>query len=264
MLTTIRRQLLPAIGLLVVMVVICCIAYPAATWAVGQVAFNHQANGSLLKDNGKVVGSALIGQNFVDGQGNPLPQYFQPRPSEAGSSGYDPTSSSASNLGPSDPRLVGYIGGFNTPDGANGKPTVTDPWATPTDPYCVPTDATTGDPADPPSTRQKLARNSDGTYICDANTIPERAITYRQLNGLAANATVPIDAVTASGSGLDPDISVANADLQAPRVAKVRNLSLATVMAAVAAHTEGPQLGALSEKGVNVVELNLALEKIGS
>ena len=87
-------------------------------------------------------------------------------------------------------------------------------------------------------------------------------MAYRKLNGLAASASVPVDAVTASASGLDPAISPANAALQAPRVAKVRNLPLATVLALVKAHTQNRQLGILGEKTVDVLNLNLALDAI--
>ena len=86
-------------------------------------------------------------------------------------------------------------------------------------------------------------------------------IAYRKLNGLPARASVPVDAVTSSASGLDPDISVANARLQAPRVARVRGLSLPQVLALVAAHTQDRSLGILGEKTVNVLELNLALDR---
>src|SRR5437870_5017366 len=90
--------------------------------------------------------------------------------------------------------------------------------------------------------------------------VKDRVIAYRKLNGLPAKISVPIDAVTSSASGLDPDISVANARLQAPRVARVRALSLARVLALVAAHTQDRSFGILGEKSVNVLELNLALD----
>ena len=91
-------------------------------------------------------------------------------------------------------------------------------------------------------------------------SVAERAKAYREANGLAADAPVPVDAVTASGSGLDPHISVANARLQAPRVARERGLTVGSVLAAVDAHTDGRALGVLGEPGVNVLELNLALD----
>jgi potassium-transporting ATPase KdpC subunit len=258
-----RRQLLTAAAATVVLAVITGIVYPVAVWAIGQGAFNFRANGSFIKDGkGQVIGSALIGQEFLDKQGNALPQYFQPRPSAAGN-GYTANASAATNLGPGDPRLVGFIPGFNTVD-LSGNPSPTNPFATADDPYCVPTDAKTGNPVISPSAGQQYAKDKDGTYVCDANTVPERAIAYRQLNGLSPTTIVPVDAVTASFSGLDPDISVANADLQAARVAKARNLPLSTVMGMVRAHTDGRLLGVIGEKTVNVLDLNLALDKLGA
>ena len=183
----------------IALLVLTCGMYPVAVWAVGQVAFKHQVNGSFVKADGKVVGSSLIGQNFTDKDGNPIPKYFQPRPSAAGKDGYDPTASSSSNLGPANPDLL--------------------------------------------------------------KAVADRVTAYRELNGLAASVAVPVDAVTASGSGLDPDISVANARLQAPRVARARGVSVAAVLAAIARHTDGRQLGVLGEKVVNVLELNLDLDR---
>ncbi len=98
--------------------------------------------------------------------------------------------------------------------------------------------------------------------MCNPNTVPQRAIAYRQLNGLAADAPVPVDAVTASGSGLDPDISIANADDQAARVAAARSLPLARVMALIDAHVRNQPWGFLGEKTVNVLDLNLALDHL--
>jgi K+-transporting ATPase ATPase C chain len=266
---TIRRQLIPAVGLTIAFIILCCVAYPAATWVVGDVAFHAKITGSYLREDGKVVGSSLIGQNFLDAQGNPLPQYFQPRPSDTYTSPYNPAAgSSASNLGPGNPLLVGFIPGVNTvrrdgsafPLGARQD----NPFATKADPYCVPmtvaTRSTASVPVAAPSAGEQFAM-ADGTYVCDPNTVPERAMAYRTLNGLPAGTVIPSDAVTASASGLDPDISPANADLQAARVAKARNLPLTKVMAAIAAHTSGRELGFLGEKAVNVVTLNLALDE---
>ena len=106
-------------------------------------------------------------------------------------------------------------------------------------------------------------KNKDGTYVCNPNTVPERLLAYRAFNKVPADVKVPVDAVTASDSGLDPDISPANAMLQAPRVAAARNLPLAEVTSLVKAHTDDPQLGFLGEKTVNVLDLNLALDKLG-
>jgi len=194
-----RRQLFTGLKVTIALLVLTCGLYPAAVWAVGQVAFEHQADGSFVKTNGKVVGSSLIGQSFSDKDGNPIPKYFQPRPSAAGN-GYDPTASGGSQLGPSNPKL----------------------W----------------------------------------DAVKTRAAAYRELNCLGDGASVPVDAVTASGSGLDPDISIANAMLQAPRVARVRGLPLETVTNLVHSHTDGRPWGLLGEKTVNVLDLNLALDKL--
>lgn len=266
MLTAIRRQLLPAVLLLAVFAVLLGVAYPAATWAVGDLAWHSQASGSLVTRNGVVVGSSIIGQSFSDARGKPLPQYFQPRPPDPANSadnGYDPTSSGASNYGPSDPRLIGFVAGVNTVD-LHGNPSATNPFATPADPSCVPLDATTGSPVTSPSAGQRYAKASDGSYLCDPLTVPQRAIAYRTFNGLAAGAVVPVDAVTASGSGLDPDISPANAYLQAARVAATRHLPLARVKALVADHTNDRRLGFLGERTVNVLDLNLALDALAA
>jgi len=178
-----------------VLAVVCCGLYPLVVFGLGQALFPHKANGSLIVDaHGNVQGSRLLGQQFA------TDKYFHPRPSAAGN-GYDSTSSSGSNLGP---------------------------------------------------TSQKL-RDSITQNIAD----------YRTQNGLATNAPVPADAVTASASGLDPHISPQNAELQAARVAKARSLPLEKVRALIAQHTNGADLGVLGDPGVNVLELNLALDAIG-
>ena len=189
-------ELKASVLLTAVFVVLLCGAYPLAVWVGAQTLFPARANGSLVVDkDGAVRGSALLAQNF-SGE-----KYFQPRPSAAGT-GYDATSSSGTNLGP---------------------------------------------------TSQKLA-----------DSIKAAVAAYRTANGLAADAPVPADAVTSSGSGLDPHISIANAELQAPRVAKARSLPLETVRALIVRHTAGRDLGALGEPGVNVLLLNLALDRIPS
>jgi K+-transporting ATPase ATPase C chain len=196
-----RRQLVTGLFMIIALTVLTGLVYPLVLTGVAQVAFHDRANGSLVKRDGKVVGSSLIGQNFTDAKGSPLPQYFQPRPSAAGENGYDAMASGGSNLGPSNQKLL--------------------------------------------------------------DAVAKRAVDYRQLNGLAADAKVPADAVTASASGLDPDISVANARLQAPRVARARNLPVATVQKLIDEHTDARQLGVLGEKTVNVLDLNLALDRSG-
>ena len=191
------RQACACIAMLAILTVVLGFGYPLAVTGISQLFFRHQANGSLVYVDGKLKGSALLGQNFTAANGAPLPQYFQPRPSDAGS-GYDGADSSASNLGPSNPVLI------------------------------------------------KL--------------VTERAVAYRKFNGLPPIASVPVDAVTASASGLDPDISIANALDQAARVARARRLPAARVIALVHQNTTPAQWGFLSEPAVNVLELNLALD----
>ena len=244
------RHLMASLIMLAVVTAALGFGYPLVVTGLAQLFFGHQANGSLVYRDGKLAGSQLLGQEFLDNRGNPLPQYFQPRPSAAGA-GYDGSSSGASNLGPSNPLLIGFVAGVNTA-GAN-------PFATAADPACVPLDRA-GTPVTSPAPGQKYARTAAGAYVCDPGTIPERAIAYRALNGLAADAPVPVDAVTASGSGLDPDISVANALDQAARVARARHLPAAQVIALVHQETAGRQWGFLGEPTVNVLDLNLALD----
>jgi potassium-transporting ATPase KdpC subunit len=248
----IRRLTLTAIGLTALMAIMTGIIYPMAVYGIGRVAFRHQTDGSFISRNGQVIGSSLLGQNFTDKNGNPLQRYFQPRPSAAGA-GYDASASSATNYGPGDPRLIGN-------DPANN------PYATTADPACVPVQSTDkdGNLVVDKSGNPVYDKNPDGSYVCNPNTVPERVLAYRALNGVPTGVPIPVDAVTASGSGLDPDISVANAELQAPRVAKARNLPLAQVMALIKAHITHPTWGFLGEERVNVLELNLALDRLGS
>jgi potassium-transporting ATPase KdpC subunit len=207
-----RRQLLPAVMMMVIFTVVTGLIYPLAVTAVAQLGFHDKANGSLVENaDGDTVGSSLIGQNFTE------PRYFHPRPSAAGD-GYDPTLSSGSNLGPTNPKLL------------------------------------VGEKDDPATV------DVDESFA----GVEQRAAAYREENGLADGAPVPVDAVTASGSGLDPDISVANARLQASRVADERGLSVDRVLEIVDDHTDGRALGILGEKAVNVLELNLALDRMTS
>src|ERR1700685_3817512 len=251
------RHLVASLVMLVVVTVAFGFGYPLVVTGLAQLFFHKQANGSLVYRDGKPVGSEVLGQEFTDSKGNPLPQYFQPRPSAAGA-GYDGASSGATNLGPSNPLLIGFVAGVNT-IGLNGQPSATNPFATTADPACVPV-RPQETPVASPAPGQKYEKTAGGQYVCDPDTVPERAIAYRQFNGLAVNAPVPVDAVTASGSGLDPDISVQNALDQAPRVARARHLAVQQVIALVHRYTQGREWGFLGEPTVDVLDINLALD----
>lgn len=200
------RQYVAGLRLLAVLTVVLGLLYPLAVTGIAQLpGLNSRAGGSLVEGpSGAVVGSSLLGQGFVDADGAPLRQWFQPRPSAAGRGGWDGASSGASNLGPDDPDLVWSITG------------------------------------------RKAA-------VAAFDSVPGHEVTPAQ---------VPADAVTASGSGLDPDISPAYARQQAYRVAAARGLDPARVLALVEGQVEGRVLGFLGEERVNVLRLNLALERL--
>lgn len=203
------KQLRPALMSVVVLTILTGLIFPLLITGVAQRIFPKQANGSLIEQEGKPVGSALLGQDFKK------PGYFHPRPSAAGN-GYDAANSSGTNLGPTSDKLI---------NGVHKK---------------------TDDGKDDPG-------NFDG--------IADLTKKYREEYRLAADTPVPADAVTRSGSGLDPHISPANAALQAPVVAQTRGLSVDAVQKLVQENTEGRQLGILGEPRVNVLTLNLALDK---
>jgi K+-transporting ATPase ATPase C chain len=199
------RQHIAALRALLVLTVVCGIVYPVVMVGIAQLAFKNQADGSLVSYNGKVVGSSLICQEFVDSKGNPLPQYFQPRPSTASNPdsktdyGCDPNFSGASNLGPNNPTLLQNV-----------------------------------------KTRQAQIAQFDHVAI----------------------SQIPPDAVTTSGSGLDPDISPQNADIQVARVAAARHLPVSEVQALVNKYTQSKVLGFLGEPRVDVLNLNIALDEL--
>jgi K+-transporting ATPase ATPase C chain len=250
-----RRYILTSLASFVALTVVLGVLYPLAVYGIGQVAFKQRADGSLIKVDGHVVGSKLLAQDFTSAR------YFQPRPSKAGSgydgNGYDGALSAASNQGPSNPNLIGNVPGVNI-DGTKN------PYATPEDPTCVPVQATDKDGNDvtDKAGNPVYDKNRDGTYVCNPGTVAQRVLAYRAENGLAANVSVPVDAVTASFSGLDPDISIANARLQATRVAHARHLSTERVLELVSKYTDGRGLGFMGEPGVNVLEFNLALDRL--
>ena len=187
------KELKPALLMLLVLTLLTGVAYPLLVTVVAQAVFPHQANGSLIERDGKVVGSELVGQPFSD------PKYFWTRPSATGPMPYNAGASSGSNQGPLNPAL-----------------------------------------ADAVKARIEALKAADS-----GNKTP-----------------IPVDLVTASGSGLDPHISPAAAEYQTDRVARARGLSADTVRALVAKHTVSRQLGVLGEPRVNALTLNLALDRL--
>ncbi|MGZ5032013.1 MAG: potassium-transporting ATPase subunit KdpC [Usitatibacter sp.] len=188
-----REHLRPALVSLALLSILTGVAYPLAVTGVAKALFSSQAEGSLIRSDGKIVGSKLIGQPFSD------PKHFWSRASGTSPYPYNASSSSGTNQGPTNPALV---------------------------------EAVTG--------RVKALKDADPD-----NSLP-----------------IPVDLVTASGSGLDPHISPAAAEYQVSRVAKARGLDAAKLRELVAKHTEGRQLGILGEPRVNVLELNLELDQL--
>ena len=226
------KYLRPAVVLTLLLTVLTGLLYPGVVTVLAQLIFPYQANGSLHTVNGTVIGSDLIGQQWT------LPKYFHGRPSATVNpsgtpSPYAADNTSASNLGPTSSQLIN----------GNGS-TVTIAPGTP-----VPANAT-------PVAGKPNTYNVPGTYL----GVKNYADQFRQENSLAPNTPVPVDMVTASGSGLDPDISVEGALLQINRVARVRGISPTVVQQMVNDHIHGRFLGLFGEPYVNVLELNLALD----
>jgi K+-transporting ATPase ATPase C chain len=287
-LSSLRRHA-AALRILLIFTVILGVIYPFTVTAVAQLpGLKSRADGSLIKVDGKVVGSKLIGQLFTDSKGNPLVQYLQSRPSAAGT-GYDPTASSASNLGPEsivdtlpDPKVKGdtgkqslltqvcsrslAIGKLEHVDGSR--------------PYCTPggVGAVLAVFYSEPGYKGTITRVVSVNEACSAKPF---VATYKAVKvecatpgadyskgrivpirgDAPAHPAVPGDAVTASGSGLDPEISTAYADLQAPRVAKARGITTSQVLAIIDKYKKGRDLGFLGQPRVNVLEVNLALDR---
>lgn len=271
-------QHLAALRALLLLTLLLGVVYPLLLVGAGRLpGLSGRADGSLVSRDGTTVGSRLIGQSFTDADGRPLKQYFQSRPSAAGA-GYDPTSTSASNLGPENivdtpdkPSLLTQVcarskavGELEGVDGAR--------------PYCTPggvgavlavyhRDGATG-----PVTRAVSLNETGpaGPFITTYGGVKVELATPGEdystgvitpVRGDAPDRpAVPADAVTASGSGLDPHISVAYARLQTPRVAAARGMPPADVQRLVDRYTTGRLLGFIGEPGVNVLQLNLALD----
>ena len=289
------RQHWAAFRALLVLTVIVGIAYPLFIWLVAQVpGLRDNANGSIIEVDGKPVGSRLIGQSFTDTDGNALPQYFQSRPSAAGD-GYDPLATSASNLGPEsivdtpgDPSLpkddngykaslltlvcsrsaaVGELEGvdgsrpFCTGDGVGAVLSVIGPRDSRGNVVHPTKVVSVNEPCE--TTPTPFLNTYEGVRVECAKFGEDYSIgQIVPIRGAApADPAVPADAVTASGSGLDPHISPAYADLQVNRVAKARGVSPDQVREVVLANQDGRVLGFLGEARVNVLELNIALDE---
>ncbi len=239
------KELKPAFLMMLVMTVLTGLVYPAVITGIAQAVFPYQANGSLIVSNGQVVGSRLIGQNFAK------PEYFHPRPSAAGS-GYDPTASAGSNLGPTSAKLIN--GTTKMDDKTKQEVVDFDGVKDRIVHYCVDNDI-------PFDSSVSLDTFKDAKGDLDDVKLIKGFNDDKAPLVFTPRTPIPADAVTASASGLDPHISPANAQAQAARVAKARGMSTEQVQGLIAQHTEGRSLGFLGEPAVNVLELNLALDQ---
>jgi K+-transporting ATPase ATPase C chain len=239
------KELKPAFLMMVVMTVLTGLVYPAVITGIAQAVFPNQANGSLIVSNGQVIGSRLIGQSFSK------PEYFHPRPSSAGS-GYDPTASAGSNLGPTSAKLIN--GTTKMDDKTKQEVVDFDGIEDRIVRYCVDNDIPF-DSSVSLDTFKDAKGELDDVKLIKAFNDEKAPLVFRP------KTAIPADAVTASASGLDPHISPANAQAQAARVAKARGITPEEVQGLIAQHTEGRSLGFLGEPAVNVLELNLALDQ---
>ncbi|MDI9914458.1 potassium-transporting ATPase subunit C [Rhodococcus sp. IEGM 1379] len=298
------RQHLAAVRALLVLTVITGIVYPLAIWAVASLPGLHdKAEGSIVEINGQAVGSALVGQLFTDSDGNPLPQFFQSRPSEAGD-GYDPTSTGASNLGPEsvvdtpgDPALIrtgvtpaesGYKASLLTSVCSRSRAVGALEGVDGTRPFCTPGGVgavlsvigsrdSLGNVVHPTRVISVNEQCSTDSYtprtpfITEYEGVPVECATFGENYSIGqivpirgdgpADPVVPADAVTASGSGLDPHISPEYAEIQASRVASARGVTVDQIRALIHDNQDGRTLGFLGEPGINVLLLNIELDQ---
>jgi potassium-transporting ATPase KdpC subunit len=239
------KQLWPGFRIALVLTVLTGLIYPAIVTLVCQLFFPRQANGSLMEINGRIVGSGLVGQKFT------MSEYFHPRPSSAGADGYDASASSGSNLGPTSAKLIRGATKLNDKkvesvdfDGISLRIVH----------YCL----ENGVLYEPSGSLERF-KNRDGSLndvklIKAFNNDKDRFVFTPKL-------PIPADAVTGSGSGLDPDISPANAFLQAGRIAKMRGVPVEHIRNMIGQAAEKPALRFLGEPRVNVLKLNLALDQ---
>jgi K+-transporting ATPase ATPase C chain len=259
---TLIQETITSVLAMIVFAIVLCGLYPLVVWGAGQLLFSHQANGSLITGaDGKILGSEWLGQSFSTAK------YFHPRPSAAGN-GYDAANSSGANLGPTSKKLINGTTKSTAVADKDGKLT---PGPDVVDydglklriiGYCdengISYQLLQGDQVAAPKTFKTEKGDWDQVKLITAFNDDKNPLTVRP------SVLIPGDAVTTSGSGLDPHISVKNALIQVPRVAKERSLSEDAVRAEIAKATAGRSLGVLGEPGVNVLLLNLALDKMAA
>jgi potassium-transporting ATPase KdpC subunit len=229
----------------ILLTILAGVIYPLVTTGICQIAFPRQANGSLIKEGDRVLGSELIGQNFSKSE------YFHPRPSSAGSNGYDASASGGSNLGPTSAKL---ILGTTKMDDKNNEVVDFDGISLRIVRYCIENEIPYQS-SKPLDAFKDLNGNLNDVKLIKAFNDVQAPLTF------TPNARIPADAVTSSASGLDPHISPANAYAQAARVAKARSAQVDTVNQLIAKSTESPSFGIFGDPRVNVLQLNLALDR---
>jgi potassium-transporting ATPase KdpC subunit len=238
------KELRTGFLMMAVMTLLTGVLYPGVVTGVAQALFPRQANGSLVAANGRLVGSRLIGQGFSQ------PGYFHPRPSSAGA-GYDATASGGSQLGPTSARLVN---GTTKLDEAGREVVEFDGIKDRLVHYCL-------DNGIPYRSSQSVGTFEDARGALDDVRLIKAFNNPRSPLSFRPEVSIPADAVTGSASGLDPEISPRNAELQASRVARARGVEAGQVTALVAEYTTPRTLGILGEPRVNVLEVNLALDR---
>jgi len=238
------EQILPGLRIKIFMTIVLGVVYPLAMTGISQALFPKQSNGSLIKAGDRVIGSELIGQSFSK------PEYFHPRPSSAGS-GYDAAASSGSNLGPTSAKLVN---GTTKMDDKKNEIVDFDGINLRLVHYCLENDIPYESSV--PLDQFKDANGAlDDVKLIKAFNDDKAPLVFKPKSPISA------DAVTGSGSGLDPHISPDSALAQAARVAKARGIPVEQANQLIAKFTESPDLGLLGEPRVNVLKLNLALDQ---
>jgi potassium-transporting ATPase KdpC subunit len=237
------EQILPGLRIKIFMTILLGVIYPLGMTGISQLLFSKQANGSLVMSGAKVIGSELIGQNFT------RPEYFHPRPSSAGG-GYDASSSGGSNLGPTSAKL---LRGATKTDEKKNEVVDFDGVSLRLVHYCIENEIPYESSASLDGFKD-AGGNLDDVKLIKAFNDDKAPLAF------TPKTPIPADAVTGSGSGLDPHISPANANAQASRIAKARGISLNQVNGLIAKYTDGPGLGLFGEPRVNVLKLNLALD----